>query len=121
MVDELVPVGQERPDHPRPAAAAQAAEQEPAVVPVEPPVDVRVVQAGLLLAELAQLGAGNAELVSDPLITHLGRRIRATGHGHAVRAEHRIRLLHYQPRPSGVDRGGRGDDVDLAGLRGSRS
>ena len=90
--------------------------QEPAVVAVEPAVDVRVVQAGLLLAELAQVGAGDAELVGDPLITHLGRRVRAAGHGHTVRAEHRLGGLHHQPRATGTDRGGGGDDVDLAGL-----
>ena len=55
IVDDLVAVGQERPDRPGPGsgAGAQAAQQELAPVALQPAVDVRVVQAGALLAQSA--------------------------------------------------------------------
>ena len=116
VVDDLVPVGQERPRRPAAAVAAQAADQELPLIPSEPAVHVRVVQAGLLLAQLPQVGAGDAELVRDPLIAHIGRDVGTGGHGHAAGAQDRFGLPHHQPRAVGVDRGGGGDDVDLPGL-----
>ena len=118
VVDDLVPVGQERPHHPRPVRRrrAQAAEQELAVVALQPGVDVRVVQARLVLAQPPQVGGRDAELVRDPLVAHLGRGVGAGGHRHPVRAQHRIGARHDQPGALGADRGRRGNEVGLAGL-----
>ena len=116
VVDDLVAVGQERPRRPSAVLAAQAAEQEPPVVGGQPAVDVRVVQAGLLLAHFAQVGGGDAEFVRDPLVAHVGRHVGASGRGHAVRAEDWFGALHHQAGILGADRGGWGDDVDLPGL-----
>ena len=84
---------------PPPSSAAQAAEQEPAVVAGQPAVDVRVVQAGLLLAHPPQVGGRDAELVGDPLIAHLGRQrsvpaviVTPSGPSTGVGA------VHHQPR-----------------------
>ena len=116
VVDDLVAVGQERAGRPSAVLAAQAAEQEPPVIPGQPAVHVRVVQVRLLLAHLPQVGGRDAELVRDPLVAHIGRRVRASGGGHAVRAEDWFGAVYHQPGILGADRGGGGDDVDLPGL-----
>ena len=51
---------------PPPSVAAQAADQEPPVIALQPAVHVRVVQARLLLAQPPQVAAGMPSLSAIP-------------------------------------------------------
>ena len=101
---------------PVPLSAAQAAEQEPALIAVQPPVHVRVVQVRALLTGPPQVSGGDAELVGDALVADVRRGVGAGRQRDAVLAEHRRGAIHDQLPTPGTDRGRRGDDIDLAGL-----
>jgi hypothetical protein len=115
-VDDLVPVGQERPRRSPAVRTAQAADQEPAVIALQPAIHVRVVQGRPLLAQPPQVRGGDAELLGDALIADLGRQVGPGRHRHPVRPEHRGAATDHELRAGRADRPGRGHDVGFPGL-----
>jgi hypothetical protein len=79
-----------------PVHAAQAADEERAVVPGQPPVDVSVEQPWPRRPHLPQVAGRDAELLRDPAVAHLSGPVRPGGHGHPVLAQDRDGPVQHQ-------------------------
>src|SRR5690606_36497403 len=117
IVDDLVAVRQERPDHTGPVAgAAQRAYEESALVGLQPDVDVGRIQPRPFGPQPPQVRQWDAELVGQALVEDLRWQVQASAVGDTGIRQQRRGVDQLQARADGADLRGADWNVDLAGV-----